>query len=42
MARAGLGGDARVDDTGSWDQHHRALLNQKAFLTFISFCAFCG
>jgi hypothetical protein len=54
MARAGMGGDARVDDVGVGNQHHGAVLNQKKVLDMISglnrmyrisfcdFCAFCG
>ena len=33
VARAGVGGDARVDDVGVGDQHHRAILDAKEILT---------
>ena len=32
MARAGVGGDARVDDPRVGDQHHRAVLNPEKVL----------
>ena len=33
MARAGVGGHARVDDAGAGDQHHRAVPDSKEILT---------
>src|ERR1041385_955280 len=33
MARAGVGGDARADDAGAWNQHHRAVLDEEEVLT---------